>query len=121
MEDAEARVRRREREAERRAGLDQEYFVRFAGRVRELFPHSPAGREQVIAEHACQKYSGWIGRSAGAKNLDTDAILPEVTANIRHNETRYDELPTQGLDCWLARNQIKDDVDRILNCWKTGK
>ena len=114
MEDAEARARRREREAEHRAGLDQEYVVRFAGRVRELFPHCPAG-------HACQKYSGRIGRSAGAKNLDADAILLAVTADIRHNETRYDELLTQGLDRWLARDQIKDEVDRILKCWKTGK
>ena len=121
MEDAEARARRREREAEHRAGLDQEYVARFAGGVRELFPHCPAGREQRIAEHACQKYSGRIGRSAEAKNLDADAILLAVTADIRHNETRYDELLTQGLDRWLARDQIKDEVDRILKCWKTGK
>ncbi len=69
LADEEIRARRREREAERRVELDQEYVMRFAARVRELFPNCPAGREQVIAEHACQKYSGRVGRSAGAKNL----------------------------------------------------
>ncbi|HEY5730408.1 MAG TPA: hypothetical protein VIS72_10180 [Anaerolineales bacterium] len=49
------RARRREREAERRVDLDQEYVSSFAARVRELFPNCPAGREHIIAEHACQK------------------------------------------------------------------
>jgi hypothetical protein len=45
--DEEIRVRRREREAERRAELDQGYVMRFTARVRELSPNCPAGREQV--------------------------------------------------------------------------
>jgi hypothetical protein len=70
LEDADVRTRRNEHQAERRDGLDQEYILSFAKRVRELFPNCPAGREQVIAEHACQKYSGRVGRSAQAKSLD---------------------------------------------------
>ena len=70
LADEEIRVRRREREAERRAERDQGYVMRFTARLRELCPNCPAGREQVIAEHACQKYSGRVERSAGAKNLD---------------------------------------------------
>ena len=38
LEDAEARARRRERAALRRAELDEQYVKRFAARVRELYP-----------------------------------------------------------------------------------
>src|SRR2546422_6197145 len=55
LADSEVRARRREREEERRAELDQQYIQAFAHRVRELFPNCPKGREQKIAEHACRK------------------------------------------------------------------
>jgi hypothetical protein len=74
LADADARSRRKEREAERCAEFDQEYVQRFAAHVRKLYPACPAGREQVIAEHACQKYSGRMGRSTAAKSLDEKAI-----------------------------------------------
>jgi hypothetical protein len=64
LADSEVRVRRRERETERRVQLDHKYVERFAQRVRELFPVCPTGRERVIAEHACRKNSGRIGHSA---------------------------------------------------------
>lgn len=100
------RARRREREAERRAELDYEYIQLFAARVRELFPGCPAGREQVIAEQACQKYSGRVGRSAAAKTLDEKSILMAVIAHIRHVETEYDELLSQGMERWNARDEV---------------
>ena len=118
LEDAEVRARRREREAERRAELDQEYVLRFAKRVRELFPHCPIGREQVIAEHACQKYSGRVGRSAEAKSLDEEFIRLAVIAHIRHAETNYDELLSRGMDRWLARGQVEDRIDHVLEHWR---
>lgn len=104
LADEDLRTRRREREAERRAELDHEYIQRFAARVRELFPNCPAGREQVIAEHACQKYSGRVGRSAGAKSLDDKFILLAVIAHICHAETEYDELLSQGMERLYARD-----------------
>ena len=64
LADSEIRSRRAERERLRREDLDQQYIQAFANRVRELFPHSPKGREREIAEHACRKYSGRVGRSA---------------------------------------------------------
>ena len=118
LDDADVRARRNEREAERRAELDHEYVSRFAERVRVLFPHCPAGREQAIAEHACQKYSGRVGRSAQAKNLDEKSILLAVIAHIRHAGTNYDELLMQGLDRSLARNEVKDEIDKVLADWK---
>jgi hypothetical protein len=64
LADDEAIARRRKREAERRAELDHQYVGQFAKRVRELFPSCPPGREIAIAEHACLKYSGRIGRTS---------------------------------------------------------
>lgn len=116
--DAEARTRRRERESERRAELDQEYIVRFAKRVRELFPNCPSGREELIAEHACQKYSGRVGRSAGAKNLDEEFIRLAVIAHVRHIETNYDELLAQGMDRQQAREHVREEIDKVLDGWK---
>ena len=118
LDDADVRARRSEREAERRAELDHEYVSRFAEQVRQLFPNCPAGREQVIAEHACQKYSGRVGRSAQAKNLDNEAILLAVIAHIRHAETKYDELMAGGMDRWSARNEVEDEIDQVLVSWK---
>lgn len=60
---------RRARAMLRRVELDHDYIHQFAERVREMYPQCPDGREQVIAEHACRKYSGRVGRSADAKDL----------------------------------------------------
>ena len=116
--DSEARTRGRERAAERRAELDREYVENFALRVRELFPRCPAGREVTIAEHACLKYSGRIGRSAAAKDLSEQAVRLAVVAHVRHIETRYDGLMARGHDRWDARAQVQDEVERILSEWK---
>jgi hypothetical protein len=118
LADEDIRARRREREAERRAELDQEYVMQFARRVRELFPNCPVGRERVIAEHACQKYSGRVGRSAGAKSLDEKFIRLAVVAHIRHTETNYDELLSQGMERWDAREKVESQVDEVLVHWK---
>jgi len=117
LDDADVRARRSEREAERRAEIDHEYVSHFAGRVRELFPNCPAGREQVIAEHACQKYSGRVGRSAEAKNLDEKSILLAVIAHIRHAETNYDELLAHGRDRSSARERVEAEIDKVLDRW----
>lgn len=104
LADADARARQRERAAARRADLDKEYVARFAGRVRELYPSCPAGQEVVIAEHACLKYSGRVGRSAAAKELDAEAVRLAVTAHIRHAETDYDKLLAEGWERWDGRD-----------------
>ncbi len=103
LADADARSRRAEREAERRAELEPAFVADFAQRVRELFPGCPAGREHVIAEHACRKYSGRVGRSAAAKALDDEAVRLAVIAHLHHVETAYDELLAAGRDRHDAR------------------
>lgn len=121
LADSEVRERRRLREAERREELDQKYIQSFAARVRQLYPGCPAGRENIIAEHACLKYSGRVGRAAEAKKLDEEAVRLAVTAHVRHWESAYDDLLASGYDRWEARERVKVDVDRVLDSWsKTG-
>ena len=117
LADAEARARRRERAAVRREKLDGQYVQQFAERVRELFPGCPAGREVAIAEHACLKYSGRVGRSAAAKELEEEAIRLAVTAHVRHAETDYDVLLAAGHERWEARAQVEGAVARVLEQW----
>ena len=121
LADAEARERRRAREAARRADEDQEYIARFAAAVRAQYPACPPGREQIIAEHACRKYSGRVGRSAAAKRLDAEAVRLAVSAHVRHTETRYDELLSQGYERWRARAEVEGQVARVLARWQGGR
>jgi len=118
LADDEIRSRRREREAERRAEIDIQYIDRFAKRVRELFPLCPQGREMSIAEHACLKYSGRIGRTATAKDLEEKAIRLAVIAHIRHAETSYDELLAKSNNRAESRFRVNDKVTEILNRWE---
>jgi hypothetical protein len=97
--------------------LDSQFVERFAVRVRELFPGCPPGRETVIAEHACLKYSGRVGRSAAAKSLDKTAVRLAVIAHIRHAETEYDTLLSSGYERWEARGQIEETVAKVLAQW----
>jgi hypothetical protein len=118
--DAATREARRARAAERRAELDDAYLVRFAARVRELYPHCPRGREQQIAEHACRKYSGRVGRSAAAKALDDKAVHLAVLAHVRHTETAYDALLVRGWARDEARARVNDRVSTVLAEWSQG-
>lgn len=121
LSDAESRERRRDREAERRMELDHQYVNQFAHRIRELYPACPPNREVVIAEHACLKYSGRIGRSESAKSFDEDAVRLAVAAHIRHVETEYDELMMRGYERWEARDKVNSFVDQILEKWRKTK
>ncbi len=118
LADFEVRELRKEREAERRVGLDQKYVKQFAQEIRELFPLIETGRDQIIAEHACRKYSGRVGRSAAAKSLDENAILLAVIAHIRHRETNYDELLGRGWERSDARSAVADHIDEVLSRWQ---
>lgn len=118
--DAGLREIRRGQAALRRAELDQDYLRRFAARVRELYPHCPAGREQAIAEHACRKYSGRVGRSAAARELSEEAVNLAVFAHIRHTETLYDDLLAEGRDRFDAREQVRAEVLAIQSRWQNS-
>jgi hypothetical protein len=119
LADQDARERRKEREAARRERLDQAYVEKFARRIREIYPNCPQGVEKLIAEHACQKYSGRVGRTEAAKNLEEEAIDLAVKAHIRHNETPYDKLLLEGIDRHEARVQVSLQVRNFLQKWKS--
>lgn len=117
LADIEIRQRRNERARERRAELDEEFVREFAKRISVIFPKCPDGREQIIAEHACLKYSGRVGRSAGAKTYDEEMIRLAVMAHVRHRETNYDSLLAKGWSRGEARSQVRDRVEAILKNW----
>lgn len=120
LRDAEARERRRVRQAERRDELDREFVQKFAERITQLFPGCPPGRETTIAEHACRKYSGRVGRTAAAKELENEAVRLAVTAHIRHAETPYEELLLDGYDRRWARGEVEERIREILDRWEQG-
>jgi len=118
LADSDVRERRNERAQERRAEMDEDYVREFAKRIRELFPNSPQGREQIIAEHACLKYSGRVGRSAGAKSFEEEMVRLAVAAHVRHRETNYDSLLAKGWFRGEARAQVKARVEALLEKWQ---
>ena len=118
LADADARARVRERQAERQIAVDAQYRGEFAAHLRELYPSCPAGESMAIAEHACAKYSGRVGRSAEAKRFDSKAIGLAVRAHVRHVHTRYDRLLGGGWDRHEARAKVAAEVERVLELWR---
>ncbi len=118
LSDAEAREARRRRGAERREALDRAYVERFARAVRERYPNCPRGTEVEVAEHACLKYSGRVGRSAAAKRLDPEAIDLAVQAHVRHRRTAYDRYLMSGWDRAEARAAVVGEVEALLAAWR---
>ena len=120
LSDAEARASARQRAAVRRADLDAVYVEAFARRIGDLFPGCPRNAQQAIAEHACQKYSGRVGRSAAAKDLDAKAVELAVRAHIRHAHTPYDLLLVRGTARCDARAEVAPLVEECLERWAAG-
>jgi hypothetical protein len=120
LSDARAREAARERAAGRRLELDAAFVEAFGRRVGELFPGCPRVAQQAIAAHACKKYSGRVGRSAAAKDLDANAVELAVRAHVRHAHTPYDRLLADGMDRFEARREVAARVDEFLKVWASG-
>ena len=118
LADAEARALARARAAQRRERVDERYVRTFAGHVQRVFPDCPAQKRDAIAEHACLKYSGRIGRSAAARQFDETAIELAVRAHVRHQHTDYDELLARGQERSEARAAVRAAVEAILDGWR---
>ena len=115
--DAEKRERSREKAQARQAIKDKEYIQHFAAEVRMRYGHIPEGAELQIAQHACEKYSGRVGRTAAAKELDPEMVTLAVIAHIRHAYTNYDSLLLSGVPKEAARQRIRSKVQQILASW----
>jgi hypothetical protein len=118
LADADARSRARERRAEREAAMDAEYQAEFGRRVQERYPGCPPDKAAAIAEHACLKYSGRVGRTAAAKEFAPEALDLAVRAHVRHCYTAYDELLGGGLDRSAARSTVAARVEQVLAEWR---
>ncbi len=118
MSDADARMRRRERDQVRRAGMDAEFVRHLAAEIGRIFPGCPAGRAIAIAEHTGLRGSGRVGRSAAGRALDEDAVMLAVVASVRHQDTDYDSLLMGGLSRDIARAEVRPAIDRVLAAWR---
>jgi hypothetical protein len=121
LDDEELRIAARERAAEVRERVDNQYVKKFGEQILSQFPGCPPEEADGIASHACTKYSGRIGRSAAAKEFDAQAIELAVRAHIRHVHTGYDRLLSRGLERPDARSAVADDVSRIMKRWSSGQ
>lgn len=120
LKDADARARLCERRRIRDAEIDRKYVGAFAARLRELYPGAPPEVAEQIADRACRKHSGRVGRSAAARELDPDAIRLAVAAAIRHRFTNYDGLLLAGHDRHEARASVRGKVEMMLEKWRAG-
>lgn len=117
LADEDARLRRRERDRERRAVQDLVLQTRFAAEIARLYPGCPAGRAEAIARHAGLRGSDRVGRSVAGRALDEGAITLAVVASVRHEDTDYDALLMAGVPREAARDRIRPAIDRILAAW----
>ncbi|PBC64511.1 hypothetical protein BKI49_08275 [Streptomyces sp. Tue6028] len=120
LADAEARRRRRVRDARRREREDVRFTDAFAREIRRLFPGCPAARARAIAGHASVRGSGRVGRSAAGRALSEGAVTAAVRASVRHVDTSYDQLLMGGVPRHDARRRIEAVVEARLGAWREG-
>jgi hypothetical protein len=120
LSDEDARLRRRERDRLRRDAEDVEFQSRMAAEIVRLFPGCPERRAKQIAQHAGERGSGRVGRSAAGRALDDHAITLSVVASVRHEDTGYDRLLMAGVPRIEARERVRGAVDEVLDAWRAG-
>lgn len=116
-EDAKKRALKNEKAAIKRIEEDKIYVAEFSKAIRARYPNCPKNREVAIAKHACEKYSGRVGRSANAKQFDGEMIDLAVEAHIRHKETNYDSQFNKGITKRTIRSNVKQDITKVLHKW----
>jgi hypothetical protein len=119
LDDAQVRARRRERDAEHRAEHDEQFVQRLRAEITRQFPGCPPGRAAAIAAWTGTRASGRVGRSAAGRALDPEAVGLAVGASIRHQDTDYDTLLMSGVPRAEARDQVRADVQALLERWRT--
>lgn len=118
LSDEEKRRIAREKASLARERADNQYVAQFAASIGSRYPYCPAIEAEAIAEHACQKYSGRVGRSAAAKSFDATAIDLAVKAHVRHAHTDYDQLLSRGWERTEARSAVLDRVAEVMERWR---
>lgn len=116
--DAVKREAKQQKAAVKRAVEDKEYLAEFTAALKRDFPGCPAAEAAEIAGHACEKYSGRVGRSAAAKELDPEMIRLAVIAHIRHVHTGYDAFFEVNVRKQDARRMVQAKIQRVLSSWE---
>jgi len=111
------RALKNEKAAIKRVEEDKIYVAAFSVAIRKRYPNCPKNREVAIAKHACEKYSGRVGRTANAKQFDGAMIDLAVEAHIRHKETNYDNQFKTGKTKRVIRSLVKEDITAVLKKW----
>ena len=120
LADADAPTRGGTRVQRRRADQDRRFRDEFAAAIRAHFPGCPVGRAEAIALHTAARTSGRLGRRAAERALDGDAVLPAVTASVRHVDTDYGDLLVSGVDRESARARVNQRVEDVVTAWREG-
>ena len=116
--DQEKRAIKNQKASILREKQDKVYIEDFAKVIRSYYPNCPSNKEFEIAQHACEKYSGRVGRSASAKEFDKQMVDLAVEAHIRHTETNYDLQFGKGKGKKEIRADVKFDIKKVMNKWK---
>jgi len=115
--DAPARAAARARAGESRQADDHEFVDALTEAILTQYPACPRDEARRIAQHAGQRGSGRVGRSAAGRAFDPRAIDLAVIASVRHNHTEYDELLMKGTNRLEARLLVHEKIDQILTEW----
>ena len=120
LADEELRLRRRERDVERRDQEDAKLVERMTAQILALYPRCPPKEAHAIAAHTAARGSGRVGRTGAGRALEQDALRMAVIAAVRHGHTGYDELLMQGVDRREAREQVRPRIEAVLDEWSTA-
>jgi hypothetical protein len=118
LADAEARARRRKRDAVRRAAEDVRFTAALTEEILRLFPGCPAARARDVAAHASVRGSGRVGRTAAGRSLEEGAVTAAVRASVRHLDTEYDTLLMAGVAHHEARARVAPVIEGVLASWR---
>jgi hypothetical protein len=121
LADEELRLRRRERDAERRESQDASLVERMTERILELYPGCPAKEARAIAAHTAVRGSGRVGRTEAGRALDHEALRLAVIAAVRHRHTGYDELLMKGVERLDARERVREQIEETLEQWSAAQ
>lgn len=95
---------------------DASLELKFRRAVKKLFPEAPDGAVPKVVARAMEKRSGRVGRSSKI-DIEQKAKMA-VVAHIRHCHTDYDKQLRQGGGRWEVRDEIRDQVNEILDSWR---
>lgn len=117
LADKTIRAEKNRKAAQRRDVDELLYKQQFACEIRKCYPKMPKDREFAIVDHACEKHSGRVGRTAAAKEFSPEMVQRAVIAHIRHCETDYDDRFGKGKRKREIREDIRPLIKRVLHSW----